>query len=116
MSKWEARNKGLIWSRRKGADNRLEFKDKLTIENQEEKESREKLKRKLSETKIQLGKCKRLQSPDSDEVTGFSTEEIDNSFDSDLYHYLPSYFLSLYKFTLPFSVLKYSLHRMYHSK
>ena len=84
MSKWEARNKGLIWSRRKGVDNRLEFKDKLPIVNEEEKESRQILKRKLSECKKQVKKVKKLQTPNSEEETEVLNEELDSFSDSDL--------------------------------
>ncbi len=84
MSKCEARNKGLIWSRRKGADNRLEFKDKLPIENQAEKESRQKLKRKLSEAKNDLAKFKRLQTANSQVDTELASDDNDTFSDSDI--------------------------------
>ncbi len=84
MSKWEARNKGLILSRRKGGDNRLEFRDKPPIVNQEEKEAREMLKRKGSETKKQVKKSKMLETVESQEDTELLNEEIDSFSDSEL--------------------------------
>ena len=74
MTKMDARAKGLIWSRRKGANNRLEFKDKPPIDNPEEIEARQILKRKLEETKTKLKKAKRqeidLNSSQESELLG----------------------------------------------
>ena len=85
MTKVEARSKGLIWSRRKGADNRLEFKDKPPIVNTEEIEARQILKRKLEETKFNVKKGKKVELEPNSAAESVLLSDMSNSdSDSDL--------------------------------
>jgi hypothetical protein len=85
MTKVEARSKGLIWSRRKGADNRLEFKDKPPIVNPEEIEARQILKRKREETKVNGKKAKKLElEPNSADESELLTDMSNSDSESEL--------------------------------
>ena len=81
----EARSKGLIWSRRKFANNHLELNDRPPTDDAAEQEKTNKLKRKIKELNEASAKKYKPATNETKEVESLEGEDDDISFsDSDL--------------------------------